>query len=272
MTKTETLRRLRYGALLRLLRARCGPQLPDDDAGREYLFELVCVASLASKAADKKLANAIDLWAPWMSKDEAETLVEHIQALTVTERTPTPEEPGRRLRLTNAEREACCFWLAMPVDMSAEDLKEFRKTVARNRKREKRRAKGIQSREDYLAKRKAAASEPWIAMGVSRATYFRRRKPMRLGVSTTIVNSEDQTKSQGHQVRASDRSQTNVVYTRTSYQRPEGRSLPISPRVPVLGTDQVSLCVPVMELGPGTDLRQPVRGARAVASGEHDAS
>ena len=77
---------------------------------------------------------------------------------------------------------------------------------------------------------------------------------MRLGVSTTILNSEDQTKSQGHQVRASDRSQTNVVDTRTSYQRPEGRSLPISPRVPVLGTDQVSLCVPVMELGPGTDL------------------
>ena len=57
ITKTETLRRLRYGALLRLLRARCGPQLPDDDAGREYLFELVCVASLASKAADKKLAT-----------------------------------------------------------------------------------------------------------------------------------------------------------------------------------------------------------------------
>ena len=36
--QAEMIRRLRLGNLRNLLRHRCGPTLPDDDAGREYLY------------------------------------------------------------------------------------------------------------------------------------------------------------------------------------------------------------------------------------------
>ena len=38
--KWELIRRLRYGALLRLFRHRWGNELPDDDAGRDDLWLL----------------------------------------------------------------------------------------------------------------------------------------------------------------------------------------------------------------------------------------
>jgi hypothetical protein len=41
------MRRLRLGDLRKLLRARCGHTLPDNDAGREYLWELLLPTSLA---------------------------------------------------------------------------------------------------------------------------------------------------------------------------------------------------------------------------------
>jgi hypothetical protein len=247
--KIDTLRCLRYGALVKLLRLRCGQQLPDDDAGREYLWELMCIASLASRAADKKLAHVLELWAPWMDAEEAEMMVEHIQALTVTERNITPEDLGRRLRLTNAEREACGFWTAHPVDMSAEDLKEFKKAKRRTRMSARRAKKGGLSRAAYLVKCKATP-KPWVALGMSRATYFRRRKHVRRGPLPVIVTSEAHTQSQGHQGRALDRSQLNIVSTKEPVNRPGGL-LPHE-----LVTDPVSLSVPVMDLGPapGTDL------------------
>ena len=47
MSKEETMRRLRLGDLQRFFRKRWGHSLPDDDAGREDLRELLLLASLA---------------------------------------------------------------------------------------------------------------------------------------------------------------------------------------------------------------------------------
>jgi len=44
--KSEMIRRLRLGDLRRLLRDRNGAVLPDDDAGREYLLELLLPISV----------------------------------------------------------------------------------------------------------------------------------------------------------------------------------------------------------------------------------
>ena len=58
--KWEVVRRLRYGALIKLFRHRYGHEFPDDDAGRDDLFVLLCVVSLAPSATDKKMAHVID--------------------------------------------------------------------------------------------------------------------------------------------------------------------------------------------------------------------
>jgi hypothetical protein len=88
----ECVRRLRFGAMLRLFRDRWGHILPDDDAGSGDLWALVCNASLACKEPEMKMRNVIELWAPWMHADEREAYVKHVWGLDIYKRTPSAKE------------------------------------------------------------------------------------------------------------------------------------------------------------------------------------
>src|SRR5262245_45989428 len=95
LAKREALRRARLGDLRRLYQARYGTDgFPNDSAGREDLLELLFCTSLAPAAADKKGLSIIELWAPWMSREEAEALVRHVWGLDIYERTPTARTLG----------------------------------------------------------------------------------------------------------------------------------------------------------------------------------
>jgi len=172
--KWEVVRRLRYGALLNLFRHRWGKEFPDDDAGREDLFELIMNLSLAPAATEKKIANAIELWAPWMQHDEAQMMVDHVQRLHISERLPTAKTLGVRVRLTNSERERLRLWPIAPIDMTDEQLAEQRKAKRQERDAKRRRNNGSLSREAYLAQF-ASREQPWKAEGISRRTWERRR-------------------------------------------------------------------------------------------------
>jgi hypothetical protein len=93
LSKNELLRRLRLGDLRRLLLDRCGSILPDDDAGREYLRELLLPISLGPNEAVKRarvelwgptdrMRREIELRAPWMNEDEARDLRLEINAIS----------------------------------------------------------------------------------------------------------------------------------------------------------------------------------------------
>lgn len=56
--KSETMRRLRLGDVQKVLQHRYGHTLPDDDAGREDLRELLLPISLGPEAG-RKMENAI---------------------------------------------------------------------------------------------------------------------------------------------------------------------------------------------------------------------
>src|SRR5262249_41297346 len=100
LSDNEMLRRLRLGELRRLARDRCGSVLPDDDAGREYLFELLLPISLGPYEAIRRpgavqlwgptdrMRQEIELWAPWMSEDEARELRLDINAMPTWQRSP----------------------------------------------------------------------------------------------------------------------------------------------------------------------------------------
>ena len=120
--KWELIRRLRYGALLKLFRQRWGNVLPDDDAGRDDLWLLVTNVSLATAELEKKMHHVIEMWAPWMSAEEGSAYVKHVWCLDRYERINTAEELGRRLRLTNAERETLKLWQFLPIDKTVEEL------------------------------------------------------------------------------------------------------------------------------------------------------
>ena len=88
--------------------------------------------SLAPTGADKKMRSVIEVWAPWMSAEEAHDLLEHVEQLTIYERTPTAKQLGERLRVTNSDRERLGLWPIAPIDKSAEELVEQRKARERN--------------------------------------------------------------------------------------------------------------------------------------------
>jgi hypothetical protein len=165
--------------------------LPDDDAGRDDLWLLVSNVSLAAAEPEKKMRHVIEMWAPWMSAEEREDYVRHVWGLDLYERTQTAQEIGRRLGLTNAEREALKLWPFLPIDRTDEELAEQAKVRKHERQARKRRERGVRAKEVYLAER-ASRPKPWIAEGISRSIWYHRRKAgVGRDVKQTIVIKPD---------------------------------------------------------------------------------
>ena len=162
VSKAETIRRLLIGELQRVNRGRYGPTLPDDDAGRDDL-ELMLI-----HAAPDKRTNMLAVWAPWMTAAEADATLAKLPCTR-----PNVAAIGERIRLTNAEREACGVRLIQPIDMTKAELAERKKAKKRDRDRERRRKAGALPRSVYEATSKTKL-KPWEAEGISRRTWYRR--------------------------------------------------------------------------------------------------
>ena len=177
--KWETVRRLRYGDVLKLIRYRYGANgVPDDDAGRPDLMELLYLASMAPAGAEKKVRNNIELYAPWTQAEEIEVLIRHLDLTPHYQKVRTAEELGRLLHLTNAEREPLKLWRLRPIDMTPEQLAQQTNKRERIRRAAQRRKRGIRTRDAYLAEL-AARPKPWLTEGISRRTWERRQKQRR---------------------------------------------------------------------------------------------
>jgi hypothetical protein len=112
----ERMRRLRLGDLRRLLQDRNGSVLPNDDAGREYLRELLLPISLGPHEAVKRsraieiwgptdrMRHEIEQWAPWMQEDETQELLDQIDQMPTWERKPKAKTLGGRLLVLYGER------------------------------------------------------------------------------------------------------------------------------------------------------------------------
>ena len=168
----EHVRRLRDGDFKRLFRHRYYRpghyQLPDDSAGRDDLWLYVVNTSMAACAPKEKMHHVIETWAPWMSAEERDSFVELVWGLDFYARHISARELGRRLGVTNAERERLKLWQFLPIDMTDEQLAEHRRRKNNERRRAKRR-----SRAEYLA---SCNGKPWEVEGISRSTWYRKRE------------------------------------------------------------------------------------------------
>jgi len=173
-TKGETIRRLRLEDMRRLLRWRYGPTLPDDDCGREDLYDLLLPVSLGPEP-QIKMANAINIHAPWMSAKERLEVVAAIERTPPQVRKINAKALGERQRVTNREREALRLWTIAPCDMTEEQLEEQRKAKHKARSRRYRAKLGGQTRQEYLAANSASRDKPWVKQGISKATYYRHK-------------------------------------------------------------------------------------------------
>ena len=176
MSKAETIRRLRLGDLKRLLRERYGATLPDDDAGRDDLVELLLPISLRVNSSAKVMRNIIETWAPWMEAAEAYFLLQRIETMPPALRHRTAQDLGQRLNLTNSERDRLRLWTIAAVDVDPHEARKTRRRKRQRRYREcKRREAGIRSRAAYLAA-SLSTQKPWAAEGIHRRTWERRRR------------------------------------------------------------------------------------------------
>jgi hypothetical protein len=182
----ETIRRLRLGDLRRLLRHRYGHILPDDDAGRADLYELLLPVSLGPRSPSRLMRNVIETWAPWMPKAEAEQLVEQIERTPPTLRKRTGKDLGQLLGLTHAERERLRLWTIQAVDMTNEEMAAHRRRKRNLRREQKRRQQGIRSRTAYLAT-SLTKLKPWEKDGIHRRTWERRRKRLTQSLSQVVA-------------------------------------------------------------------------------------
>jgi hypothetical protein len=171
-----------------LLRDRYGDQLPDDDAGRDDLWTLLNVKSLAVSIPRRKQALLIEIydWAPWLAEDEAEQRAEQIATYPITFKSDTL---GRKLNLTSADRDRLCLWQIRAIDLDANQLEERELKKDRERKRKHRRAKGVKPRAEYEAA-SLSRSKPWLAMGVSRRTWERYRAKGKLTQVCPATNND----------------------------------------------------------------------------------
>ena len=181
----ETMRRFRIGNIRGLMMWRCGRVLPDDDAGREYLTELLIAISLGSEPAPG-MFHAIKDHAPWMSDDEALGIVADVLTIPAAKRRVTARELGERLNVTNDERERLHLWTIKPADMTDKDLAAFKKAKHCERMRRRRQARGAAPRQQYEAT-SLSRTKPWQAKNISRRTWERRRAASACAISTSLV-------------------------------------------------------------------------------------
>jgi hypothetical protein len=177
--KWERVRRLRYGHVLKLIRHRYGATgVPDDEAGRPDLMELVWLASSAPAGADMKVRNCIELYAPWMDEEEKRDLMELVAMTPTYEKAKTSQELGNKLLLSNADRERLKLYSIRPHDLTPEEFERQSKERKKASRTAKRRRDGAKTRAEYLVECRNKP-KPWLAEGISQRQWQRKQKPRR---------------------------------------------------------------------------------------------
>jgi hypothetical protein len=121
--------------------------------------------------------RAIELRAPWMAKEEAETLLSDYTAIN-RRLWPSREDLRDKLRLPSIDRHKLRAWVIPPYDRSDKQLERDRKNKKLARKARSRMKAGAVERSIY-ERNSLSQTKPWEAEGKSRATWFRHQKKVR---------------------------------------------------------------------------------------------
>ena len=122
------------------------------------------------------MRREIELWAPWMSEDDADLLIDEIERMPVGQRKPTGATLAERLLVTYAERDRLRLQTIRCYDISETAMALMRKRKKRLRDRRHRLSRGAKTRAEYLANNTISKEQPWLRLGISRRTYYYRIK------------------------------------------------------------------------------------------------
>lgn len=171
----------RIAELNRLLIDRYGEVLPNDDAGRDDAEIVAQHMPLTWHPVDpaRRIAGWLRLRAPWMDAAERQAVIE---AAVAKPRFWRADTLAKRLNLTEADRQRLNITTIGAADMTREERAALRRQRKRDRDRKRakarRRADGRKTRAEYLANA-LSSRRPWVAEGISRRTWERRRAAAR---------------------------------------------------------------------------------------------
>ena len=285
VNRDETIRRLRLRDMRNYLRCRYGNVLPNDDAGREDLRELLLPISVGPNPAIK-MPKAIELWAPWMSPAEAGELIDAINLMPIWLRKPSARELGKRLRVTNQMRQLWRLWTIAPYDVTDEELAKQRKAKDRERKRRsrerQRQRQGRQTREQWLAGHSISRDKPWLLLGIKRRAYYKRLKKYGSADGALVASAMKlkQHRTQPvHQskrhlsraIHAASRPKLNTNRKSRGNRTAESVAADATNRPHVLRTPPVHSTVPAIGHNPRVQRTQPVSPINGTAGIGHNA-
>jgi hypothetical protein len=218
---------VRIGDLNKLYRHRYGGEFyvfpADDDAGREDLRILLDHYSYANPARMQKVAA---LRAPWLTGAELDDFLDEVSRFP---RIWKAQDLGDHMNLTEAERCMLGIRTIGSIDMTPRQRRLQRKARDKERKASERRAKGAKPHEES-----AARLEPWKALKMSRAKYYRlglhrRRETGETDSSTVnLFNTADESVSLPSKQRArpyqGERLTSEVLRIRPPLQRNDDQS------------------------------------------------
>jgi hypothetical protein len=163
---------LRIAELRRLLTARYGLVLTDDDAGRDDA--LVMAHHLAKRPeAERRIPAWLSLWAPWMTSDEVADLTTMVIAKPLRWRA---DKLAIRLHLTEDERRRLRITTIGAIDLTKAERLARRRLHKRLYKEARRRHAGAKPRTEYEAN-SINRIKPWVVLGMSRASWYRAGRP-----------------------------------------------------------------------------------------------
>jgi hypothetical protein len=214
----------RIGDLNRLFSDRYGGRegyiCPDDDAGKEDLYVLLHHYRTNNPLA---MPRIIKLRAPWMSEAETAHTLEQVEAYPRRWRSETL---GRLLNVTGDEWKRLHLRTVAPIDMTRAERRAFFRVQSEERRRRKRRARGMKTRTEWLEENKTNRTKPWEERGISRSSWFRQghhksRETGMAAIKSSIEQPHQSHPSKPRSQRSGGRAKKSMASTST---------IPIPPR------------------------------------------
>jgi hypothetical protein len=169
---------VRLRELERLWSVRYGGVLPNDDAGADDLCiaaQLICY--LQGDITAKVIAWA-RVWAPWYSAQEAGELAARL--ISCRYKLPSADTAAEQVGLNYAERQALGITTIGATDVDPAERERLRRERYNAKRKKKRRDNGALPRETLDAAPTNESLRPWEDKGISRATWYRRRRAARV--------------------------------------------------------------------------------------------
>lgn len=183
---------LRLRELERLWAVRYGGVLPNDDAGADDLWIAAQLIRHRQGDITAKVVAWARVWAPWCSAQEAAALAAHVVSHTYKFSADTLAE---KIGLTYAERQSLGITTIGATDVDPAERERLRRARYNTNRKKKRRDNGAVSRELLDAAPSNESLRPWEDKGISRATWYRRRRASR--VSRVCRGSDEGQRGEG---------------------------------------------------------------------------